>query len=281
MEKNYEKMFKNLKEEILDEIRTILGNDNRHEFSDTFYVHYVEGEVANTEICNAVEVWFEGGVVFCTVPDGQEPTRENEQVIEGENVFGYEPNSFIDILNNLKKEIRAKKIARLRELVIENDNEIKFDGNFSFALKDRNGEIVDDCKLKSLEFMNDGTLTIFNEFEQGKFSDGESCLLDEELDRIIAYVEEKTFALTKEQHAAIDEFLFAYEKLAKLKIVTLWDTCTDTLSFLNSKGMNVFVDASDSVGDEGINVTKYLAERQVSIIDRIFLSDIDSVYVEK
>ena len=49
--KDYAEKFMEIKNEILKDIRKMLPFDSAHHFAEKFYVHYVEGEVATTEIC--------------------------------------------------------------------------------------------------------------------------------------------------------------------------------------------------------------------------------------
>ena len=55
--KDYADKFRDIKNEILNEIRELVPRASAHHFNEKFYVHYIEGEVATTEICSAVEVW--------------------------------------------------------------------------------------------------------------------------------------------------------------------------------------------------------------------------------
>ena len=89
--KDYAEKFLAVKNEILEEIRKILGNDQKHEFKETFYIHYVEGEVATTEICNAIEIDKEGMVIFNVVTESLKKEK-----IEAETVFMYDPESFLE-----------------------------------------------------------------------------------------------------------------------------------------------------------------------------------------
>ena len=181
-----------IKNEILKEIRKMLPFDSAHHFAEKFYVHYVEGEVATTEICSAVEVWSDGMVVFIVKTEN----AEKEEVIEGETVFMYDPESFLDILDHLKKEVREKKLAHLRDIV-KRHNGLSFDGGFNINIDERdtaNNEcaIVENCRLVGLRLTTDGKLGIVNLFEGETFTNEESALLDEDIDKLITYVECQT-----------------------------------------------------------------------------------------
>ena len=93
-----------IKMEIIREIRKVLPN-GVHEFKDKFYIHYVEGEVATTEVCKAVEVCAEEGqmVKIHTL------IGKDTDITDGEAVLCYDISSLADILDNLKKEFSSYK----------------------------------------------------------------------------------------------------------------------------------------------------------------------------
>lgn len=191
--KDYADKFRDIKNEILEEIRKIVPEDSAHHFSEKFYVHYIEGEVATTEICSAVEVWCGGMVVFIVHRD----TSAKDEVIEGETVFGYDSDSFLDILDHLKKDVREKKLSHLREIVKKRGGRIDFDGSFSINIDERDESandcgIAEGCCLIGLGLTSDGTLAVHNTFCEDDFTNEETSLLSEDLDNLIAYVESQT-----------------------------------------------------------------------------------------
>lgn len=195
MESNdYAKRILDIKNEIVEEIRKLVPEDSAHRFSDKFYVHYIEGEVATTEVCSAVEVWYGGMVVFIV---NHLKEFAEEEVIEGEAIYRYEPDSFLDILDHLKKDIREKKLSHLREIVKKHGGEILFDGDFRFTgdSNGRGGENIDPCndtRLMGLSIDCDGKINIDDIWEGDEYCNSENFIPDDELDRIIAYVESKT-----------------------------------------------------------------------------------------
>lgn len=126
--KDYELQISEVKNEILQEIKDILGNRHRHDFREKFYVHYIEGEVATTEIFRAVEITEIGMVTFVTFSE----LSGIEGKTNGEVVFQFDPGSFIDILDNLKREIREEKLTRLRNIIKDAGGKVNFDGSFGF-----------------------------------------------------------------------------------------------------------------------------------------------------
>ena len=120
--KDYEEKFIAVKNEILKEIRKLIPCGNARKFKEPFCIHYVNGEVATNELCQAVEVWSDGMVVFIVLNE-----THSEETIKGEGVLQYDPESFLDILDHLQKEVREKELSHLREIVKRNGGRIKFD----------------------------------------------------------------------------------------------------------------------------------------------------------
>ena len=183
--KDYADKFRDIKNEILKEIRELVPRDSAHHFSEKFYVHYIEGEVATTEICSAVEHWSGGMIVFIVNRD----TTAKDEVIEGETVFGYDSDSFLDILDHLKKDIREKKLSHLREIVKEHEGSVDFDGNFVFIIHNNGDDYI--CQLTALRIAKDGKLEVDDTCDGDKFTNPEEELSDKDLDNLIAYVESK------------------------------------------------------------------------------------------
>lgn len=185
--KDYVRKFLDIKNEILHEIHQLIPEGSTHRFNETFFIHYIEGEVATTEVCTAIEVRPDCMVVF--IVNNRVDINKFESV-EGTEIFQYDPDSFIDILEHLKKEIRENKLRHLREIVEKNGSRISFDGTFWYKPTLDVGEF--ETKLTGLSLNSEKGL-IFSNVTQGEtFSDGENTINIDELDRIIEYVEKQT-----------------------------------------------------------------------------------------
>lgn len=191
--KDYAQKFLDIKNEIVEEIRKLVPEDSAHKFSDKFYVHYVEGEVATTEVCSAVEVW-SGGMVVFIVNTLKEFAKE--EVIEGETIFQYAPESFLDILDHLKKELYEKKLLRLRDIVKKHNGTMTFDGFFEFvSKKDDEGKAnLCDNFLYGLELTKEGKLEVITHRNDGgqEYEYHTDCIriIDDDLDRLVDYVQD-------------------------------------------------------------------------------------------
>lgn len=188
MESNdYAKRILDIKNEIVEEIRKLVPEDNAHRFSDKFYVHYIEGEVATTEVCSAVEVWCGGMVVFIV---NHLKEFAKEEVIEGEAIYRYEPDSFLDILDHLKKDIREKKFQILRKLLKDNGGSVKIDSQTVIGICINREDypcIVEELRLK------DGKIEIHDNYEGDKFTNSEDELTTQSIDRLIDSVRQQTY----------------------------------------------------------------------------------------
>lgn len=186
--KDYADMFRDIKNDILAEIRSLIPEDSAHHFNEKFYVHYIEGEVATTEICSAVEHWYGGMVAFIV----HRKTTAEEEVIESEEVFGYDSNSFLDILEHLKKDLREKKLSRLRDLVRKNGWKIDFDGSFGFnSLVDENHVAGEKSMVTCIELDNSTGKRIYLDCNMSGeiMEEQEENIPFDQLDALIAYVE--------------------------------------------------------------------------------------------
>lgn len=184
--KDYAEKFMQVKNEILEEIRKLIPCNNVHKFKETFYIHYVNGDVATTEICNAVEVWNEGMVAFIVFNESGD-----EEVIEGEGVFQYDEGSFLDILDRLQKEVREQKLETIRGIVKASGNRLEFDNKFRFTGFDGDSE-CEFVGLLALSLNEDGKLNIEDEWQDGLYTNSENFIPDSELDRFIDYVKNQT-----------------------------------------------------------------------------------------
>lgn len=193
MESNdYAKRIRDIKHEIVEEIRKLIPEDSAHRFSDKFYVHYIEGEVATTEVCSAVEVWHGGMVVFIVNHLVQ---FAKEEVIEGEAIYRYEPESFLDILDHLNKDIREKKLDIIRKLLKENGGSIDIKDKYEFLCADEGDKnTLSHSYLKGVEIDGEKILvkTIWKE-DGERYDYHEHCITNDELNGIIDCLRKNTY----------------------------------------------------------------------------------------
>lgn len=184
----YEELLQGVKNDIIKEIREILPRDFAHRFRSDLFIHYIDADGASLELCTAVEVRSGGDVVFVV----RHWATDEEKKIEQESVFDYSTESFLDILDRLKKEVREEKLSRLRKIVTDAGGRIDCDGSFGFhAICD--GEYVDgiESKINSI-FIDDGKANFGCTFSGEEFHEDEKSVPIDELDKLIAYVESQS-----------------------------------------------------------------------------------------
>ena len=89
-------MVIDIKKDIMADIIKELDGDIRHEFSEPFRIYFTSGIYAATESCTAVGVWHDGTLAVYSV------SNTSEDVTEGNTILGYDVESLIRILTNLK-----------------------------------------------------------------------------------------------------------------------------------------------------------------------------------
>jgi hypothetical protein len=285
MESNdYAKRILDIKNEIVEEIRKLVPEDSAHRFSDKFYVHYIEGEVATTEVCSAVEVWHGGMVVFIV---NHLKEFAKKEVIEGDAIYRYEPESFLDILDHLRKEVREKKLAYIRDIVKSHNGRIEFDNKFRFTGFDGDTE-CEFVGLLSLSLKENGKLCIEDEWQDGLYENSENFIPDTELDRFIEYVRNQTgnnVALTEKQEDAVQGFIAAYNTLKKLNVCIIRDNADDKLHFLNGEKVEEFIpaDIGSVKADYAIDVTDQMLKNtscEPIITNAYYSNDGEHVYAK-
>ena len=189
--KDYELQISEVKNEILQEIKDILGNRHRHDFREKFYVHCIDGEVATTEIFRAVEISEIGMVTFVTFSE----LSGIEGKTKGEVVFQFDSGSFIDILDNLKRELREEKLSRLRDIIKNAGGKVNFDGSFGFHSLMSDNHVSGEKSMIACIEVNEtlqGQLFLECNFSGEYVEEYEEDIPLDELDAIIAYVESQT-----------------------------------------------------------------------------------------
>lgn len=126
-----------LKCEVLEEIRKVLPN-GIHYFKQPFYIHYIDGEVVTTETCKAIEVCAAEHQMAKVHHQSEGYGAEDIDVTDGNEIFNYEPNSFADILGNLKADIKEKNHAQALAGSLKEDEQHDFDD----AVKLANAELM-------------------------------------------------------------------------------------------------------------------------------------------
>lgn len=131
------------KNEVLDAIRELLPK-GVHYYNEPFFIHYVEGEVANTEICVAIEVSEEDALMVRVHHKSEGYGEDDVDVTDGMEIYNYEPNSFADIFTNLRRDLRNKKLTEIKNWLIMHGENGGVWGKFPLDGKFRIQQIMDD-----------------------------------------------------------------------------------------------------------------------------------------
>ena len=272
--KSFETRAIELKNEIINEIRSLLVEGKKVEFTDTFYIHYIEGELATIEVCKSVMMNNQAISLMVKSGIGDEKVTESE-------MHGYDTDSLLDILKNTKEEVRKQKISHLREIVKNSGGRMKFDGKFDFFIYTWGEDYV--CTLDELFVNEKGELHVKNHCDGDKFENHEDEISDTGLDDLISYVEGKTkesFALTDVQTLALEDFIAAARKLSCANVCVIRNEETDDLHFINGERIEEFAVDPKVVPAKDITDIVKNSESLLTICDAAFYFNEEKIFVK-
>jgi len=117
-EKNFYAKQLELKSEIIEEIANLMQNKLRHDFKAKVYTHYIEGEVATTEVCESIE---ETGDGLSFHMDNGYISFVNDEC----KIKSYDAESLINIYDTLKKELKDETLDEMKKIISENGGNIR------------------------------------------------------------------------------------------------------------------------------------------------------------
>lgn len=183
--KDYADKFMAVKNDILKEIREIVGVNNKCDFKNPCIVYYCDGEVAIADNCTGIIIDDDGCVILRYFTD--DPDEEHKTSAEG--IFSYSDGSFINLISHLKKEVREQKLTRLRNIIEDYGGHMNFDETFVFDVFIDDDTTVGPCYLTGLSIKGNGELSISDTFDGDSYENTEKELNIEAIDKILAYVE--------------------------------------------------------------------------------------------
>lgn len=189
--KDYAKMFRNIKEDILNEIRSLVPVNTEISFDKKFVVRYGYNECALVEYFKGIDVSADGSITFHV----QDENGIESDPLNGEAIYQYDDDSFVAILSHLKKEIREKKLSYLREIVKQNGGKIDFDGTFGFhSIVDGDHVAGEKSMLTCIELDRcyENRVYLDCKISGESTEEQEENIPLDELDNLITYVESKT-----------------------------------------------------------------------------------------
>lgn len=261
---NYEEKVRNFKQGIICEIVETLKKEKMeyYMFNESFFIHFVEGEVAATEYMSSISI--ESGELSFNVID----LNGELEVIDDEIILlSYDTQTFIDTLCNLEDELRKNKLKELYQLVAGTGGYI-YMGGFQMAGKTHlNGLYIKDGKLRT-KLLIDGV-------------DGESEGLAEEISDIDAVIKSAKAAiidpeclimLNDEQKDVLERFRKILAEMKSAGIGLIHNLDDDKVSAVNKKNIDAYWrdwSAEDEwISNDGkrfYDITKFLPKETVGL----------------
>ena len=234
---DFNKKLEQLKSAVINEIKSILPEGKTHVYQDKFGCVMIGDETV--PVTTAVSICNDSGKII--LHDNYDEAELKE----------YEIETIIMAYEQLRKELRAEKIKRIKQLVEHAGGTVKLDNSFTvrhyindkwitttlqgveIGNNDKNGKVVD-CLW-------------FDCFHNGEtHEETDSDFPDEELDSLLAYIERETgnldISLTDEQKEVLDEFNAAWVKLKECKVAIILDVDDREFHFCNGNGFKFGVD---------------------------------------
>ena len=116
--------------------------------------------------------------------------------LEGDMLMNLNFESFIDLLTNIRKEIREEKVSLIKKMVSDNGGVIYLikGGDYVFPCADEgNPEMISTSYLNGIVF-SDGQLLVQTTWDGDgeRYDYGIDCIMDDTLDDVIRILKEET-----------------------------------------------------------------------------------------
>lgn len=182
---DYITKYNSLKLEVIENISELIEKEKYHRFVDTFFTHFVEGEVATTEMCTAIEYSESEGRFFIVTSNGYEETSISEN-----DAMGYEFESLLDIYTRLVYELREERIKKIKSIFVDMDlSIIDVCGNKPIYITMENGEVKKHL-VNTIYLNEDGEVVVKLKTRYAIHTKKASDFALDELDTLLAYVKE-------------------------------------------------------------------------------------------
>lgn len=242
---DFNKKLEQLKSAVINEIKSILPEGKTHVYNEQFYCTMIDGESSPVSV--AVSIKNDGGKII--LHDHYETEVHNEEF--DTELVSFEIQTIIMAYETLRKELRAQKIERIKQLVEQAGGTVKLDS--TFTVRHYINEKWIETTLQSIEIGNNdknGKIVDclwFDCFHNGEtHEETDSDFPDNELDSLLAYIERETgnldISLTDEQKEVLDEFNAAWIKLKESKVAIILDIDYREFHFCNGNGLKFSTD---------------------------------------
>jgi hypothetical protein len=164
-----------IKQNILDDIKDIMGEELVHEFREDVIVHYIDGDVASTEKLRWIDI--EEGINFSFEDD------YDEYIIGGKDLYRLDVESLLGVRTALITELREEKKKHIINLVKQNDGKVVFSS----------GLFIDGTyKINSISLDNDGIALLSISFMDGVAVENLNALSLDGLTKLEAMIKDET-----------------------------------------------------------------------------------------
>lgn len=272
---NYQETLKTIKEQLIDAMRAELKRTevDKWDFDAEISAHFPHS--GSILVHNIETLSIDGSSVACGCSIGDPTSKERELVTCDLSAFDCE--TILETLTQLRKELRELRLTVLKDVVRSHGGSIKFDGSFTFIgdVEDRSNELsepCEDCRLTELRIVNN-KLEVLSAWQGGNYDNTENFIPDYELDRIVSYAKQQpsvNVSLTEEQRCAVENLKAAFQKLADLDVVCIYETDYGLLEFFNKRDIEEYEFFYSGQGDKGggfIDVQNQLDDECESIDD--------------
>ena len=194
----YNSRMASLKKEVIDSIGELMEKAVHHKFKSRVYIHYIEGEVATTELCTALETYSGGGFGFITesagLPDVQITTSQGS-----EHLMGYDFESIVSIYEKLTDELRKEKIAEIKKILADNSNLVQIPSSMERCIFSCGSDGVTYKHIMRFAYTKGGKLTVKADYKGEPSELTEDSFELDELERMAGIIKEalaKKFRIT-------------------------------------------------------------------------------------
>ena len=185
---DYITKYNSLKLEVIENISELIEKEEYHRFVDPFFIHFVEGEVATTEECTAIEC-SKGKLFIATRVTNN---GRVEETISETDAMGYEFESLLDIYTRLVYELRDERIEKIKQVFCDMDlSTIAVCGNKPIFITMKSGEFKK-YFVNTIYLNEDGEVEVSLEKKHSTVSKKISDLALDELDTLLGYIKDAT-----------------------------------------------------------------------------------------
>lgn len=193
----YNSKMATLKKDVIDSIGELMEKAVYHKFKSRVYIHYIEGEVATTELCTALESNEGGGFHFITESVGGSMCITTADSME--RLMDYDFTSIVNMYETLTEELREEKIAEIKEILANNSNLVQIPSSMERCIFSCGSDGVTYKYIMRFAYAKGGKLTVKADYKGEPSELTEDFFELDELERMADIIKEalaKKFRIT-------------------------------------------------------------------------------------